>query len=386
MKRLFLRKVSVLILLAAVIAAGIAPRASGAYPPDNAAVLYYKTCLIYQAPGGEIETELEDVIAGKGKASAKLVEFVRGQDYTVETVLTASQIDGCDWGHDYSKGFDMQLPALSDMRKVAKIVLADAMILAQKGNTAGAIDNCIAMYRMAQHVKDRVLIDNLVGISIEKATTKVVVNILSDGKVKVGTLDKLKDALVEIATGTPGLLACMQSEIDAVTKHSSPKQVAQMVIEMGDKDGKLSDYDKDLPEKGIAYYKDHMGRMLTAMQLPYKRAIPEIQKLVKKINADAKDKPEAMLASAVVPGIESILSTDVKAKTDINALRAAVEIYLRKAATGKLPQKLPAGMGRDMFSGKDFEYSVTKSGFVLKCREKNLKSDKVEEYEFGIAE
>ena len=67
-------------------------------------------------------------------------------------------------------------------------------------------------------------------------------------------------------------------------------------------------------------------------------------------------------------------------------LRAAIEIYQIKAATGKLPQKLPAGMPKDMFSGKDFEYSVTRGGFVLKCRAKNLKADKIEEYEFGIAE
>ena len=382
MKCSILHKITVLILLVA----GIAPLAAGAYPPDNAAVLYYKTCLMYHAPEAEVKEELDNVIAGKSKPSEKLVAFIEGQDHIVEVVRTAAQITNCDWGHDFRKGFMMLLPGLADMRNISKTVLADAVILSQKGDYSAAFDRCIATYRVAQHVKDRVIIDNLVGIAIEKATMTVVRQILATSTVEAGKLRKLKNALDEIASEGEWLTECLEYETDVVTKHTTPEELFQIVIMESGSDVKASDYDEDLAKKAIAYYKQHMDKMIIAMDLPYKRAIPEIKKLVKKIDADAKDKPEVMLANAVVPGIESILGTDVKARTDINVLRAAIEIYQIKAATGKLPPKLPAGMRKDMFSGKDFEYSVTRGGFVLKCRAKNLKADKIEEYEFGIAE
>jgi len=42
-------------------------------------------------------------------------------------------------------------------------------------------------------------------------------------------------------------------------------------------------------------------------------------------------------------------------------------------------------MPRDMFSGRDFEYKKTRTGFTLRCRAKNLKTDKIEEYAFKVA-
>ena len=380
MKFGFLHKVTVLILLTA----GIAPLAAGDYPPDNAAVLYYKTCLMYYAPEAEVKEELNNVISGKIEPSDNLVAYIEGQHYVIEIIMAASQIDNCDWGHDFSKGFMMRLPGLSDMRKISMAVLADAVILSQKGDYSAALDRCIATYRMAQHLKDRVIIDNLVGISIEKATMAVVQQILARSPVDAKTLRKLKNALDEIASEGEWLTECLGYETDAVT-NSTPEELFQIVKMESDFDVKASDYDKEVCEKSIAYYKEHMGHMVKVMELPYAKAVTGLKKLNDKLEADAKKKLEAKLTMALVPGIGKMLSNNVKARTDINALRTAVEIYLRKTATGKLPEKLPAGMPKDMFSGRDFEYSVTKGGFELKCRAKNIETDKIEEYEFGVA-
>ncbi len=185
--------------------------AAPGYPPDNAAVLYYKMCLMYHAPEAEIREELYDVIAGKTEPTDKFVAFIEGQDYIVEIVMTASQIKSCDWGHNLSKGFMMRMPTLSHLRKISMLVLADAVILAKKGDCSTAADRCIATYRMAQHIKDGVLICNLVGIAIEKVTTTVVQQILATSGTDPKILRKLKIALDEIAAANTGLVECMQS-------------------------------------------------------------------------------------------------------------------------------------------------------------------------------
>ena len=384
MKSGIVKKSAAALLLIVLVLDSVVSAAPG-YPPDNAAVLYYKMCLMYHAPEAEIREELYDVIAGKTEPTDKFVEFIEGQDYIVEVVMTASQIKSCDWGHNFSKGFMMRMPTLSHLRKISMLVLADAVILAKKGDCSTAADRSIATYRMAQHIKDGVLICNLVGIAIEKATTTVVQQILATPEVDAKTLTKLKIALDEIAAGNTGLLKCVQSEIAATTTFATPEEIVRIAIMESGSDARASDYDKELCEKSIVYYKDHMDRIVKVMELPYAEAVAGIKELKDKMLADTKKKPEAVLSEVLVPAIGKVLSTDIKARTDINALRTAVEVYLIKTTTGKLPDILPAGTPKDMFSGKDFEYKKTKAGFTLRCRAKNLKTDKIEEYAFKLA-
>ena len=44
---------------------------------------------------------------------------------------------------------------------------------------------------------------------------------------------------------------------------------------------------------------------------------------------------------------------------------ASVKIYLLRATTGRLPQKLPEGLPKDPITGENFKYKVTDDGFVL---------------------
>jgi len=75
----------------------------------------------------------------------------------------------------------------------------------------------------------------------------------------------------------------------------------------------------------------------------------------------------------------------VRLDAESNAIRAAIEVYLTKAQTGRLPKTLPSDLPRDPFSGKSFQYAKTADGFVLRCQAKDLDKDKAYEYEFKIA-
>jgi hypothetical protein len=66
-------------------------------------------------------------------------------------------------------------------------------------------------------------------------------------------------------------------------------------------------------------------------------------------------------------------------------VRAAVELYVANEKTGRLPETLPAGLPKDLFSGEDFEYKKTEAGFMLRCRGKDLDKDEIHQYEFKVA-
>jgi len=89
--------------------------------------------------------------------------------------------------------------------------------------------------------------------------------------------------------------------------------------------------------------------------------------------------------STLVPAVSSIGSIRIKNKRFFNAVIAAIHIYTADSKTGKLPEKLPAGLPKNMFSGRDFEYERTADGFILRCRGKDLDKNVVYQYEFKVS-
>ena len=94
--------------------------------------------------------------------------------------------------------------------------------------------------------------------------------------------------------------------------------------------------------------------------------------------------PFAGLPQRLVPAVHKVVCMDLKASTHFNAVKTALNLYIIKAKTGGLPDSLPDGMPKDLFSGKDFKYEKTKEGFVLGCRGKDLAKNKIYKYEFKV--
>ena len=93
---------------------------------------------------------------------------------------------------------------------------------------------------------------------------------------------------------------------------------------------------------------------------------------------------EAILTAILTPALDLAYTLGIRGKSNFNAIRAAIGIYIIKAKTGKLPDTLPAGLPKDLFSGKDFEYEKTADGFILRCQGKDLSKDMFHEYEFKV--
>ncbi|MHC4215632.1 MAG: hypothetical protein ACYSWP_19970, partial [Planctomycetota bacterium] len=149
-----------------------------AYPPDNAAVLYYRACLMYQ-PNVEMEKVVFDLPKGKVKLNKKINEYVQSQHRVIELVVTAANIPKCDWGYDYSQGFSLVLPSLSTFRKMAKLVMADAKILGAQGKYRTSLERCLTIKKMTRHISDRPFITLLVGVAIDELANDCIVDILA---------------------------------------------------------------------------------------------------------------------------------------------------------------------------------------------------------------
>ena len=124
--------------------------------------------------------------------------------------------------------------------------------------------------------------------------------------------------------------------------------------------------------------------MQAALDLPYPQSHKQLEELSEKAGKQAADNPAAILSAAFWPAVTRICTLEVRALTNVNALKAAIDIYIVRAKTGRLPDTLPAGLPRDLYSSKDFEYEKTKDGFILRCQGKDLDKDEIFKYEFKV--
>ena len=86
-----------------------------------------------------------------------------------------------------------------------------------------------------------------------------------------------------------------------------------------------------------------------------------------------------------MPAISRIYTLKTREEALDNALKAGIDLCLRKAETGALPAALPTGLPKDPFSGQDFAYERTDSGFILCCQGTELGADnKVNEFAFTV--
>jgi len=74
----------------------------------------------------------------------------------------------------------------------------------------------------------------------------------------------------------------------------------------------------------------------------------------------------------------------VQHEAHINGLKAAVDIYLVFAKTGKLPEKLPSHLPKDPFTGNDFGYEITGEGFALRLVGEAFNKLKKSLFEFKV--
>jgi hypothetical protein len=132
------------------------------------------------------------------------------------------------------------------------------------------------------------------------------------------------------------------------------------------------------------YFLEYLSACLTAVDLPYPKSYNQLEKLVKKSENDSKNNPDTFISTYLTPALSKVICLDIKSKTQFNAVKAALDLYITKSKSGKLPNELPEDMPKDLFSGKDFKYKKTGSGFVLHCQGKDLSKDEIYKYEFKV--
>ena len=360
-----------------------------AYPPDNAAVLYYRASLIYDA-NDAMMVKVTEFIKGKADIDDEIREYVKKNRYAMKYFEDAGDAPNCDWGLDYSEGIELLMPQLSPLRTMAKIVMAQTKIRTESADYNQALDLCLSVHKAGSHVAGGgLLISHLVGISLNALANQGIVDILPHISDNPEILIRLRGQVFDVSGKFPSITASLNRDLSVCGQDIRKERVNHILDTSGDfipkeKAQIIRRADEEFFKANKEYFLGHQAALLTAIELPYPKSYEQLEHLREKLSRDSKNNPNAILTNLFVAAIDRILCLDIRNKTHFNAIKTAIEIYLIMDKTGKLPDALPAGLPGDLFSGKPFQYEKTADGFILRCQGKDLSKDEIYKYEFKV--
>ena len=353
-----------------------------AYPPDpdNAALLYYQSYIAYEKADDTMENMVTDLARGKIEPNERIKNYIESCRTAIDLATAATEIPNCNWGLKYSDGVSINLAHVAQTRKLVFLITAEARILAAEGDYQKAINRCLTVHKIGKHVGDDTPISFLVSMAVDKVVASRIQDILADMPQDLETLISLKAKLAEVPFKTPSLRVAMRLEKECFSSEmrvDKRDELLAMCSGTGDvgelekmKTKRLAEGDEAFFTRNRDYYIKHMNSLDEVLEssMPYAEVYSRLKQLNEKPGKDIAENPDATLTALLTPAFCRIYSIEIRTKTISNSIRTAVEIYMIKAKSGKLPDALPDGLPGDLFSGKDFKYEKTADGFALRCQ------------------
>ncbi|MBP8305032.1 MAG: hypothetical protein KBE04_13005 [Phycisphaerae bacterium] len=345
-----------------------------AYPPDpnNAALLYYQAFISLPVDQGQMRRTVSGLPFGVDP-NAQIRDYLEQCLTAINLAGAASQIQACDWGIRYSQGSLAPMPHLVQMRTLAWVLRGDAVVLAADHQHRQAIERCLTLRRMANHVDDETVISFIVSTSLNSLADKAILEVLGvmppDEKTLVWLESQWEvaptgDLQIENAIrgeekfclGEKGMDKDLLMEQVKLSENLSPDQVEQ-----------LRKADDAFLEASLRYRTTHFQSALAILAGtdPYLKKLAQLEALEKKPESDAEQDPHAILAIVMGKPYTRLLILDMRARSNHTLLKTAIEVYLAKARTGSVPDQLPPGVPKDPFNGQDFKYEKAPEGFTL---------------------
>lgn len=360
-----------------------------AYPPDNAAVLYYRASLNYNV-NDKMKDKLSELIKGNIGIDEEIKDYVQSNKIWIKQFIDAGEAPHCDWGIDYSEGIATLMPPFAPLRNMAKIVLAQAKITAESKDYKKSLDLCLSVHKAGNHIADGgLLISHLVGLSLNGTANHCIMDILPHISNNPEILIWLRGQVFDVSGKVPQMKTALNKDI-RIFAQDIRKEKADYVLELaGDNIPKeqaqiIRQANETFFKANKEYLMEHLASLLTAIDLPYPQSYEQLLKLGERPGGEIKKNPHAIMTAYLAPAVHKVVCMDLKARTHFNALKTALHLYVMKARVGQLPDALPEGMPKDLFSGKNFEYERTKDGFILRSQGKDLAKNKIYEYEFKV--
>jgi len=371
------------------------PSSTRAYPsdPNNAALLYYQAFISFPDNFNAISMPLDPLPSGIIEPNQAVRDYLAGCTNALEFTKAAAKIRKCDWGLRYSLGDRVLMPHSMLIRQLSFHVMVEAQVYAADKEYQKALEDCLVIHRIAQHVGD----ENFVSFLISKAThglaNKGIRQTLSLMPPNEKTLAWLERELA-LVSQRPSLRRALLTEEQITLRNLALDKDSLIETAKSNSGGRLDPGHEELLRKADPAFLQASGEHYTQSMAALRKALEEkspfdakyeqIKHLDEQLASNAKTNPRAVFTAIFRAEFARTYAVCTFSQSGDNALGAALGLYRIKAQTGVLPKKLPAGLPKNPFNGKDFGYERTEDGFILYVETKGLDRDKARELHFRV--
>ncbi len=375
----------------------IAPWVEDAAPPnpDNAALLYYQAFLLQPDLDMTTSRKIDDVLGG-AESDSQVRIYLGHCLPMIEMAEIASRIPQCTWGIWRGLG-SRKIGWSSEVWDLNRILLVDSRTLAADGHYRAALDLCLTVRRLARHLGDDSKL-NLLARNPDLMALCTVQHVLGVMPPDADILTWFRGQLAVVQ----GLPLSFPEMLQANSKsffnlmRTNPGTLAFLRRVLVDKaeDEQAKEKARNLTDEQIlSRAREPFPRFIDSIfriedsEMTYEQKQTQMQRLIDKLTEEDGIDPVVKYVIFVsgTPGmIERQYPYLVGCAAHINGIKAAVEIYLVIAKTGRLPKTLPDGLPKDPFTGRDFVYEITDEGFALRCQGEEFLSRKNQFLEFKV--
>ena len=363
--------------------------------PDNAALLYYQAFLLSPEPNFLL---IDKVIRGANpnEQIRKYLNLPSCQE-AIEFARAANQLSMCDWGLLYSRGYGLSTQVIIQLRRLCNLLEVYSRTLAADGEYRAA-------RRFAAHIGEDTLLMLSESQTVNRRALICIQHILGSMPTDFETLTWLKGQLesVQGTTWQPAQAFKNWRDMELQYWRSRPKgqpfkrdwfleQIKDEIEKkeiIGFTDEQLlvlllreerifpGKYRISVPTELLARAQQAFDKFLESAlkiigsDMSYEEKHKDLLKLTdpRELEYRAISGDPVILLENCARTVEPYHKLMVWNVAHFNGLMAAIEIYLVKAKTDQLPEKLPDGLPKDPYSGENFKYERTEEGFVLHCK------------------
>jgi hypothetical protein len=318
-------------------------------------------------------------------------EFLAGQQRGLALLRKAAALPRCsfdrDWTGDASP-VDLPAPELPQLRHGATLLGYDALARAARRDSRGALDDVAAVFGVARHVNQPLLIDLITAAAIEKVGTKALEAVLrlapakaeDLARLQVGPGETFRERLVRaLAMEEAWGMAVFALLATGGGGGSSDIREAFGMDAFGEAILNSPLYRIFFLEDDLASYRRHLRTMRENAAKPGPAMLEGFEKHERGIRAT---RGGGVLAGLLLPAAVrcSYLALDGDANRDLVRLAVACTAY--KAKHGKYPEKV-AGLAPefvvevplDPYDGRPLRLRRVKGGVVLYSIGRDRKDD-----------
>lgn len=348
--------------------------------PDNAALLYYQAFLLRPDSISDLKSKLYIDYEGI-EHDSEFKEYLERCLPMIELVEVASQIPNCTWGtwQGLGSGRGPSVIALrSEIDYLSRIVLVDGLRLAAEGDYRMALEHCLIIRRLARQLsKDSKLY--LIAHEPNTSALLTVQHVLGVMPPDADILTWFRGQLAVVQGPSLSFADRLQKEVGYYldhfrTKSSMRHRIRDLLVESAEGEQAKEKIRSFTDEQLLLYirnaYEPYLNSIFKILdsEIAYEEKCSLMERIINNIEEKYGTDPlyyEVMIPMGMPIVVKDYSSFQVKQVAHINGLKAALEVYLTRAETGKLPDELPDGLPKDPFSGRDFVYEKTNEGFVL---------------------